>query len=194
MFRGLTAFVGVFALGVGAVTPAAADDTIVRTEGGFIRGVVGDDVRSFRGIPYAAPPERWRSPRPAAPWSGVRDATEYADSCAQGEHPVGTPSTSEDCLYLDVTAPTEKGKNRPVVVWIHGGSFKYGATRVYGPDRFAARGDVVVVQVQYRLGVFGFLASPLLGLGSGNYGLEDQQAALDWVRRNAAASAVIRGT
>jgi para-nitrobenzyl esterase len=117
----------------------------------------------------------------------VRDASEFADSCAQGEHPVGVPSTSEDCLYLDVTTPARTGKNRPVVIWIHGGSFKHGATSLYGPNRFAAQGDVVVVQVQYRLGAFGFLASPLLGRGSGNYGLEDQQAALRWVRRNAAA-------
>ena len=117
----------------------------------------------------------------------MRDAKDYAESCAQGEHPVGVPSTNEDCLYLDVTTPTRPGKKRPVVVWIHGGSFKYGATSLYGPNRFAGRGDVVVVQVQYRLGAFGFLASPLLGSGSGNYGLEDQQAALRWVQRNAAA-------
>jgi para-nitrobenzyl esterase len=117
----------------------------------------------------------------------VRDAKDYAASCAQGEHPVGVPSTNEDCLYLDVTTPARAGKNRPVVVWIHGGSFTNGATSLYGPNRFADRGDVVVVQAQYRLGAFGFLASPLFGNGSGNYGLEDQQAALRWVRRNAAA-------
>jgi para-nitrobenzyl esterase len=187
VFRGLAAVVGAVALGAVGVVPAAADDEVVRTEGGLLRGVVEDDVRTFRGIPYAAPPERWRSPRPAAPWSGVRDAKEYGKSCAQGEHPVGVPSTNEDCLYLDVTTPARAGKRRPVVVWIHGGSFKHGATSLYGPNRFADRGDVVVVQVQYRLGAFGFLASPLLGSGSGNYGLEDQQAALRWVRRNAAA-------
>ena len=187
MFRGLAAVVGAVALGAVGVVPAAANDEVVRTGGGLLRGLVQDDVRTFRGIPYAAPPERWRSPRPAAPWSGVRDAKEYAKSCAQGEHPVGVPSTTEDCLYLDVTTPARTGRNHPVVVWIHGGSFKYGATNIYGPNRFADRGDVVVVQVQYRLGAFGFLASPLLGSGSGNYGLEDQQAALRWVRRNAAA-------
>lgn len=96
-------------------------------------------------------------------------------------------SPSEDCLYLDVTTPKQPGKNRPVVVWIHGGSFKHGATSIYRPERFAVQGDVVVVQVQYRLGAFGYLASPLLGSGSGNFGLEDQQAAMRWVQRNAAA-------
>ncbi|WP_433163410.1 carboxylesterase/lipase family protein [Kribbella sp. CA-247076] len=159
----------------------------MRTENGLVRGLVQDEVRTFRGIPYAAPPERWRSPQPARKWSGVRDGTKYAGSCAQAEHPVGVASANEDCLYLDVTTPARAGKKRPVIVWIHGGSFKYGATSLYGPNRFADRGDVVVVQVQYRLGAFGFLASPLLGHGSGNYGLEDQQAALRWVRKNAAA-------
>ncbi|MEV0282798.1 MULTISPECIES: carboxylesterase family protein [unclassified Kribbella] len=169
------------------VPAAAGGGEVVRTEGGLVRGMVQEDVRTFRGIPYAAPPERWRSPRPARPWEGIRDATEHADSCAQPEHPVGMASTNEDCLYLDVTTPRSDGKKRPVVVWIHGGSFTNGANSVYGPDRFAGRGEVVVVQVQYRLGAFGFLASPLLGEDSGNYGLEDQQAALRWVRRNAQA-------
>jgi para-nitrobenzyl esterase len=98
------------------------------------------------------------------------------------------PSTTEDCLYVDVTAPKDRGVLKPVVVWLHGGDFKYGGNSLYGPTRFAERGDVVVVQPQYRLGVFGFLADPSLGgADSGNFGLEDQQAALRWVRRNAAA-------
>ena len=105
----------------------------------------------------------------------------------RGNTPVGVASASEDCLTLDVTTPKQTGQNRPVVVWIHGGSFAHGATSLYPPDRFAAKGDVVVVEVQYRLGAFGFLASPLLGRGSGNFGLEDQQAAMRWVQRNAAA-------
>lgn len=188
MVRGLVAVVGAVGLGVVGIVPAAADEgVVVRTEGGLIRGMVQDHVRTFRGIPYAAPPERWRSPRPAAAWTGVRDGTKFANSCAQPEHPVGVAGANEDCLYLDVTTPTTDGKKRPVVVWIHGGSFTNGANSLYGPNRFAGRGDVVVVQVQYRLGAFGFLASPLLGGDSGNYGLEDQQAALRWVRRNAAA-------
>lgn len=189
---GLTALTATVALAATAMAaPVTSDDSdlVVRTDRGAVRGLVEQDTRTFRGIPYAAPPTgewRWRSPRPADRWSGVRDATQYAGSCAQGEHPVGVPSTSEDCLYLDVTTPTN-ARGLPVVVWIHGGSFTNGATRNYGPSRLAEQGKVVVVQIQYRLGAFGFLASPLLGKGSGNFGLEDQQAALRWVQRNAAS-------
>ena len=168
---------------------AASDDSVVRTDTGLVRGIVGDETRTFRGIPYAAPPTgelRWRSPSPAAKWTGVRDATQYADPCTQGEHPVGVASTSEDCLYLDVTTPTRTAQNRPVVVWIHGGSFKHGATSIYQPEPLVTKGDVAVIEVQYRLGALGFLASPLLER-SGTFGLEDQQAALRWVQRNAAA-------
>lgn len=181
---------GLAAALVGSGEVAVAADDVVRTDRGAVRGVVGEDVRSFRGVPYAAAPVgglRWRSPEVAPRWSGVRDAKEYASSCAQVEHPVGVASTNEDCLYLDVTTPRKTGKNRPVLVWIHGGSFTNGATSVYDPARLAAKGELVVVQAQYRLGAFGFLANPLLGKGSGNYGLEDQQAALRWVQRNAAA-------
>lgn len=171
------------------VSPATTSD-VVRTDRGSVRGLVGADTRTFRGIPYAAPPtgqSRWRSPQPASAWPGVRDATQYAATCPQAEHPVGVASTNEDCLFLDVTTPKAPARNRPVLVWIHGGSFKNGATSVYGPTRLAAQGDLVVVQIQYRLGALGFLASPLLGKESGNFGLEDQQAALRWVQRNAAA-------
>lgn len=189
----LATLVALTVLGAGTLATTAATaasaDPVVRTDRGAVRGLAEQDTRTFRGIPYAAPPTgegRWRSPRPAAAWPGVRDATQYAGSCAQADHPVGVASTSEDCLYLDVTTPTN-ARGLPVVVWIHGGSFKNGANRIYGPRRFAAQGKVVVVQVQYRLGAFGFLASPLLGKGSGNFGLEDQQAALRWVQRNAAS-------
>jgi para-nitrobenzyl esterase len=190
VIRGLVAVVGAVGLGAVGLTPAAAGTNVVRTETGLIRGLEQGKVRTFRGIPYAAAPtgeNRWRSPQPAAKWPGVRDATAYAKACAQGEFPVAVPSTTEDCLYLDVTTPTPRGGLKPVVVWLHGGDFKYGGNSLYGPNRFADRGDVVVVQPQYRLGVFGFLAAPSLGQNSGNYGLEDQQAALRWVRRNAAA-------
>lgn len=99
------------------------------------------------------------------------------------EQPV---SEHEDCLYLNVTTPRRPGRGKPVVVWLHGGAFQFGAGSDYGAGRMAALGDVVVVTVNYRLGAFGFLAHPELA-GSGNYGLADQQAALRWVRRNAAA-------
>lgn len=188
--KALATLVALSTLGIAVPAAAATTEPVVRTDRGAVRGLVLEgNVQTFRGIPYAAPPtgeSRWRSPRPAAGWSGIRDATRFADGCAQGEHPVGIASTSEDCLYVDVTTPTN-ARGLPVVVWIHGGSFKHGATQNYGPRRLASQGEVVVVQVQYRLGALGFLASPLLGSGSGNFGLEDQQAALRWVQRNAAA-------
>ncbi|MGC4937196.1 carboxylesterase/lipase family protein [Kribbella sp. DT2] len=165
-----------------SLAAAPPTDTVVRTDLGQVRGIADDTTLTFRGIPYAVPPVgdlRWRAPRPAARWNGVRDATQYGASCAQNEHPVGVASTSEDCLFVDVTTPQQTSRNRPVVVWIHGGSFTNGANSIYGPKRLAAQGDLVVVQVQYRLGALGFLG--------GNFGLQDQQEALRWVRRNAAA-------
>ncbi|MGA8114110.1 MAG: carboxylesterase family protein, partial [Actinocatenispora sp.] len=123
------------------------------------------------------------------PWSGVRDATRPGARCAQTADPVaGTAgSTSEDCLYLNVTAPTHPGRGRlPVLVWLHGGGLKTGAGSDVEPRRLATRGRVVVVTVNYRLGVFGFFGHADLP-GSGTFGLLDQQAALRWVRSNAAA-------
>ncbi len=192
---------GAVALTLVGATPAAADApdaAVVRVEDGLVRGSVADGYRHFQGIPYAAPPVgdlRWGSPRPAAQWSGVRDATAPVSPCAQGGDFIGDPpSNEEDCLYLDVTTPAggEPDRKRPVMVWIHGGGFKWGSGGIYGADRLATRGDVVVVTINYRLGMFGFLAHPALDGGpaehlSGNLGIEDQQAALRWVRRNAAA-------
>lgn len=176
----------VAALGLASMaTPAAASPEVVRTSSGSVRGVVGDDHRVFRGIPYAAPPERWTMPEPPRAWSGVRDATRPGNACAQVAG-FGAGSEHEDCLYLDVTTPRTTDRGKPVVVWLHGGAFQFGAAADYGAERMAALGDVVVVAVNYRLGAFGFLAHPALP-GSGNYGLADQQAALRWVRRNAAA-------
>ncbi|MEU8301776.1 carboxylesterase family protein [Micromonospora sp. NPDC048909] len=165
---------------------------VVRTTQGEARGVVAADHRSFLGIPYAAAPIgelRWRSPRPAAAWTGVRDATNPAPGCAQ---PAGLPmdrqSAAEDCLYLNVTTPAVRHDKRslPVLVWLHGGHFLLGQGDTWGGRRMAVDGDVVVVTVNYRLGALGFLTQPDVG-GSGNFGLEDQQAALRWVRANAAA-------
>jgi para-nitrobenzyl esterase len=171
-----------------AGSAATAGAPIVRTGAGAVRGQEFGSTRVFQGIPYAAPPVgelRWRTPRPPARWSGVRDATRPGPACAQlpGEVPGG--STSEDCLSLNVTAPAAPG-HRPVVVWVHGGGFFMGAGANYDARRFAERGDVVVVTVNYRLGVFGFLGMPGLP-GSGTFGLADQQAALRWVRANIGA-------
>jgi para-nitrobenzyl esterase len=173
---------------VPAGSVAAASDPVVRTGDGAVRGQVLENTRVFQGIPYAAPPVgelRWRDPRPPARWSGVRDATQPGPACAQlpGELPDG--STNEDCLYLNVTAPAA-ARHRPVVVWIHGGGFFMGAGSNYDAPRLVERGDVVVVTINYRLGVFGYFGMPGLA-GSGTFGLADQQAALRWVRANIGA-------
>ncbi|MBP2365960.1 carboxylesterase/lipase family protein [Pseudonocardia parietis] len=172
----------------GDVVGTARGD-VVGTTLGDVRGTVENGVRSFQGIPYAAAPvgeRRWRPPRPAAPWPGVREATSPGPACAQPVgYPIGVPSENEDCLHLNVTAPVDARGDLPVIVWIHGGSLMYGTGDLYGPDRMAA-GGAVVVSMNYRLGVMGFLADPALG-ESGGLGLEDQQAALRWVRANAAA-------
>ena len=186
------------------------DSLVVPTDRGWVRGAnVRDGGRVFHGIPFAAPPTgelRWRPPRPAARWSGIREATEPARPCPQLPLtllPDGGPvlpgesnrtgSTVEDCLYLNVRTPARAGGGRPlpVLVWLHGGANAYGAGSDYDGATLAARG-VVVVTVNYRLGALGFLAHPALTAesidrASGDYGLMDQQAALHWVRRNIGA-------
>ncbi|AXX31986.1 carboxylesterase family protein [Actinosynnema pretiosum subsp. pretiosum] len=196
--RRLLVLLGVAGLLSGAV-PAIADPVgrpdAVRTAEGPVRGVVERDARVFRGIPFAAPPVgelRWRPPQPVRPWREPLDATEPGAACAQPSD-FGLPeSFVEDCLYLNVTTPRRGGRNLPVMVWLHGGSFTTGEGAIYDARALAARGDVVVVTPNYRLGPFGFLAMPSLtaespGSQSGNYGIQDQQAALRWVQRNAAA-------
>ncbi|GAA4217308.1 carboxylesterase/lipase family protein [Actinocatenispora rupis] len=173
-------------------TGTAGDPAVVTTDRGAVRGTVTADSRSYQGIPYAAAPVgelRWRSPRPAAAWTGVRDATRPGNACAQPTGlPVGVPSEHEDCLYLNVTAPARATGSTPVIVWIHGGSLMYGTGDMYGPARLSR--DAVVVSMNYRLGVMGFLTDDALDggsvNGSGSLGIEDQQAALRWVRRNIA--------
>ncbi|RSN68090.1 carboxylesterase/lipase family protein [Actinomadura sp. WAC 06369] len=165
---------------------------VVRTDAGAVRGEVRDGHRTFEGIPFAQPPTgdlRWRAPRPAKPWKGVYDATFPRGQCAQTAPPYGGETTyEEDCLYLNVTAPTGKPRKKlPVMVWVHGGGNTTGNSAMYDASKLAVRGDVVVVTVNYRLGPLGWLAHPALdgrGLQSGNYGLLDQQAALRWVQRN----------
>ncbi|WP_394617852.1 carboxylesterase/lipase family protein [Lentzea sp. JNUCC 0626] len=147
---------------------------LVRTDTGFVSGTTTEALRSFQGIPFAAPPvgeNRWRDPQPARRWQGVRAADRPGPSC----------EAAEDCLYLNVTAP-RKAFGTPVLVWIHGGSFTTGAGADYGPDRLARNGSVVVT-INYRLGAFGYFGFPGLA-GSGAFGLADQQAALRWVQRN----------
>jgi para-nitrobenzyl esterase len=170
---------------------------IVDTRSGKVQGIDQDGVHVFRGIPYAAPPVgrlRWKPPQRETAWDDVRDATEFSAQSAQGvfllDQMLGvTPRTkSEDSLYLNVWTPGLDDRSRPVMVWIHGGAFMYGegATPWYDGTGFATRGDVVLVTINYRLGSFGFLhLADLFGAevaGSGNVGLLDQVAALEWVR------------
>jgi para-nitrobenzyl esterase len=168
----------------------AGGGQIVRTDKGAVTGTVTSTYRTFGGIPFAAAPvgaNRWRDPQPAPPWQGVRDATTPAPMCAQGAGLGQPPSQTEDCLYLNVTTPAGSAqKPRPVMVWIHGGSFTSGGASMYDARWLATKNDAVVVTVNYRLGVFGFFGYPGLA-GSGTFGIADQQAALRWVQRNARA-------
>jgi len=181
----------------GMAAPAPADT--VQVTGGAIHGLdAPDGSHLYFTIPYAAPPTghlRWRPPAPVVPWSGVRDATQPGAPCAQpddGWNSKDAAKSAEDCLYLSVHSPAHKpGDKLPVLVWIHGGSNRAGSG--YGTAWSAInQKGIVVVSIEYRLGVFGFLSSPELTAesvhhASGNYGLLDQIAALEWVRDNIAA-------
>lgn len=186
----------VLVTGCGRGEPSAvdvpADPAIVHTNAGSVRGTVALDHRYFAGIPYAAPPVgplRWKPPAPVSPWPGFRDATRPGPRCLQdSSNDIDRKHSSEDCLTLNVWTPPPSGERRPVMVWIHGGSFLNGGGDLYDARRLTSRGDIVVVTINYRLGAMGFLAHPALGEGDdvGNYGLADQQAALRWVHDNIA--------
>ena len=191
---GALAALGLFAAGA-AQAQGQAPDT-VRIKDGTVKGVVADGVASFKGIPYAAPPTgalRWRPPAAPARWTGARDASAFGHACPTGGESFGAPADqSEDCLFANVWTPADHaGKKLPVMVWIHGGGFIGGSssTRFYDGTSFA-RDGVVLVSLNYRLGRLGWFAHPALlkeGGDHGNYGLQDQIAALKWVRANAAA-------
>jgi len=193
----------IFALGGWIVTPVGVEEP-VHLDSGLISGIAGSDtaVRVFRGIPYAAPPVgklRWRAPQPAAHWDGVREADQFGAICMQpafrgANPPANQPKMSEDCLFLNVwTAATSARERRPVMVWIHAGGYQTGSGSAPGYDGEAlAKKGVVLVTINYRLGVFGFFSHPELtkeseNHASGNYGLMDQVAALQWIRKNIAA-------
>ena len=191
------------AVSITATTSALAGiPAEVTVDSGTLLGTTGasSEIRLFKGIPFAAPPvgaNRWRAPQPVAKWSGTRPATEYAPRCMQGG-PGGAnanaPPTSEDCLYLNVWTTAESASDRrPVMVWLYGGGFTGGAGSEprYAGDGLARKGAVVVT-LNYRLGAFGFFAHPDLTKEtpqktSGNYGMQDALAALQWVQRNIAA-------
>jgi para-nitrobenzyl esterase len=170
----------------------------VRTDRGPIVGLSIGAVQEFRGIPYAAPPVgelRWKPPAPAVGWVNPRNALKSGPACPQ---PSGSGlvvrQTSEDCLTLDVTAPAPMAEKLPVLVWIHGGAFHQGSgsDALHNRARLAARAHAVVVTLNYRLGPLGFLSHRELAIEmrrqvSPSFGILDQRAALEWVRRNIAA-------
>jgi para-nitrobenzyl esterase len=168
----------------------------VKITGGSAQGVADGNIVSFKGIPFAGPPtgeNRWRAPQPVRSWSGVKRADSFAPGCVQDPSMAvmfgAPPKVSEDCLYLNVWTPAHNANERlPVMVWIYGGAFAAGMTSIplYDGTRLAQQG-VIVVSIAYRVGPFGFLAAPQLGRegkGSGNYGLLDMIAGLQWVKKN----------
>ncbi len=169
---------------------------VVETKEGPVQGFISNGVTAFLGVPYAEPPVgnlRWRPPKDPAPWTNVRKATEFAPTCALittlGVFS-GAPNNNEDCLYLNVFTPDLNPSARlPVIVWIHGGGNVDGETPGYDGSKLASQGKTVVVTMEYRLNLMGFLAHPALdneGHLFGNYGILDQQAVLKWVERNIA--------
>jgi para-nitrobenzyl esterase len=185
-------------------------DGVVEVQGGRIRGVQRPGVWSFSGIPYAAPPEgprRWRPPAAPEPWTGTLECDHFGPIAPQSPGLVemslgGEPDEhSEDCLTLNIWTPGLDGGRRPVMVWVHGGSFVSGsgAGSLYRGGMLAREGDVVVITINYRLGLLGFLAHPALEdpdqtwlngekwSGFGNWGLADQVTALQWVHDHVAA-------
>ncbi len=178
----------------------------IKTEGGFVEGVAGknSDVVIFKGIPYAAPPigeYRWKAPQLVIPWDNVRKCTEFGNISMQQGHILGSffqeefyakqMPMSEDCLYLNIWTPAKTNKDKlPVMMWIHGGGFGggYGHEIEFDGEGFAKKG-VILVTINYRTGIFGFLAHPELTAESennvsGNYGILDQIAALKWIKNN----------
>ena len=176
----------------------------VQVEGGLLEGSVENGLQVFRGIPFAAPPvneHRWQEPQALQPWSGIRKADKFGPACAQGQ--VGADgklgdNISEDCLYLNVWSPAKTWHEKlPVLVWVYGGGFSGGRTSdpLFNGEPLAQKG-VVYVSLSYRVGVMGFFAHPGLSeenralhgvAGSGNYGLLDLVAGLQWIKQNIAA-------
>jgi para-nitrobenzyl esterase len=174
------------------------DGLTVKTEGGTVAGALTEDgkVAMFLGIPFAAPPVgelRWKEPQPVVPWAGVRAAKEFGSHCMQaaayGDMIFRDPGESEDCLTVNVWAPV-KAKKMPVMVWIYGGGYQGGGSSEGRQDgQYLAHRGVIVVSMNYRLGIWGFMVHPELTAesphhASGNYGLMDQRAALAWVKKN----------
>jgi len=176
------------------------NNPIIETTAGKLKGLFEDGLYVFKGIPYAEPPTgklRWMPPEPRKPWRGVRSALKFGAISVQKQINPGTQFQtiepfSEDCLFLNVWTPGLDNARRPVLFWIHGGGFQSGAGSLplYRGSLLAKRGDVVVVTINYRVGVFGFMNWYEITGGkipaSGNEGLLDQMLALKWVQDNIA--------
>jgi para-nitrobenzyl esterase len=174
---------------------------IVSTKSGKLEGIFKDGLYIFRGIPYATPPVgdlRWTPPQPVRPWKGIRKAQEFGSIAPQTLMPISflnqiPQPQSEDCLFVNIWTPGLDDKKRAVMVWIHGGAFTIGSGSepMYDSDKLVRRGDVVLVTINYRLGMLGFLRlKDITGgkiPGTGNEGLMDQVAALKWIKENIAA-------
>jgi para-nitrobenzyl esterase len=189
------------ALAAAAMLAPGASAQVVTTTSGAVQGVTENGVAAWKGLPFAAPPVgdlRWAAPQPPASWTGTRKADAFGAACPQPDREDGggvgrLAEQSEDCLTLNVYAP-EGAKDLPVMVWIHGGAFRLGSgsATLYDGGPLARQG-VVVVTINYRLGLLGFFAHPALTAAAktdaplGNYGLMDQIAALQWVQANIAA-------
>src|ERR1051325_633327 len=170
MRRAIT--VVVFAIVIAFTRFASAADDTIKVDGGRISGTTEDGVRTFKGIPFAAAPVgdlRWKAPQPVVPWQGIKQCDTFGPECPQAPYPAGSmyasppQKQSEDCLYLNVWTTAKQGEKRPVMVWIHGGALTRGsgANRTYNGAAFAKKG-VVLVTINYRLGLFGYLAHPHL--------------------------------
>ena len=191
-----TLLVAIFAAGLCAAQAPAP----VKVERGMVQGTMEDGLAVYKGIPFAAPPVgdlRWRAPQPVVKWSGVKQTTAFAPACVQGMMMGpgrGGPAPSEDCLYLNIWSPAKSPNEKvPVLVWIYGGGFAGGATSdpTFTGEKLAKKG-VVLVSIAYRVGQMGFFVHPELSAEtknhvSGNYGLLDMIAGLQWIQKNIAA-------
>lgn len=193
---------------IASLTAFAQKETkAIQTEAGLVSGIATGDIHVFKGIPFAAPPVgdlRWKAPQPVQPWSGVKKCDVFSASPMQAppapfsmwseEFLIQKEPINEDCLYLNLwTSSTSPNKKLPVLVWIYGGGFTSGGSNVpiYDGEAMARKG-IVFVSINYRVGIFGFFAHPELtkespNHASGNYGIQDQVAALQWVQKNIAA-------
>jgi para-nitrobenzyl esterase len=167
----------------------AATPPVVSVTQGAVSGKLLNGVRSYLGMRFATA-ERWKAPQPAPAWSGTLDGTKFGSACPQKGSLLSADSKNEDCLFLNVYVPDDIGTAKlPVMVWIHGGGFSQGAASDYDVSILAKKARAVIVTTNYRLGVFGFFALPGVRAETGNvnFGLQDQQAALRWVKSNVTA-------